>query len=517
MSPDGRPPSAAAPDIGPAGDLGASRAPGDRSDLIEADGADERAIPLVIDLDETLTRVDTLHESAIGLLALGAPDLLACMRAAFHGKAAVKAAVADRTLPDASRLPYREEVLELIRAARAEGRAVHLVTAADQRIADAVSGHLGLFDGAHGSDGRTNLGGETKARFLVERFGARGFDYAGDQRKDLAVWAHARRAITVGVSPELARDASEASGRPEEAIAIELGAKRGVRPYIRALRPHQWLKNLLLFLPVLAAHQITPGDLAAVLWAFLAFSLTASSVYCINDLLDLDADRAHPRKRFRPFASGQIPALQGLVMAAVLFLTGFLLASQINAMTFGVLSVYFGATLLYSLALKRELVIDICLLAGLYTLRVIAGAMAASLAVSPWMLALSVFLFLALAAMKRQTELVDLAAAGKTETSGRAYRAEDLNVVTMMAIAAGYTAVLVLALYIYSPAVQQLYVSPLLLWGAPPILLYWISRMVMIAHRGGMNDDPVLFAVKDPISIACGAGIFGVGLLAKIV
>ena len=271
-----------------------------------------------------------------------------------------------------------------------------------------------------------------------------------------------------------------------------------------------------MFLPLLATHREAGSEVLAAVICFAAFSLVASSVYCLNDLLDLDADRAHPRKRNRPFASGQVPAMHGLAMAGGLFLAGFALAAAVNAMTVGVLSVYFGATLLYSLALKRELVIDICLLAGLYTLRVIAGGMAVDLPPSPWMLALSTFLFLSLAAMKRQTELVDLAAAGKSETSGRAYRAEDLNVVTMMAIAAGYTAVLVLALYIYSPAVQRLYESPLILWGAPPILLYWISRMVMIAHRGGMDDDPVLFAVKDAVSICCGAGIVVLGGLATV-
>ena len=271
-----------------------------------------------------------------------------------------------------------------------------------------------------------------------------------------------------------------------------------------------------MILPLIATQREAGGEVLAVATTFVAFSLVASSVYCINDLLDLDADRAHPRKRNRPFASGQVPALHGLVMAGGLFTAGFALAAMVNAMTVGVLRVYFGATLLYSLALKRELVIDICLLAGLYTLRVIAGSMAVELQPSPWMLALSTFLFLSLAAMKRQTELVDLAASGRTESSGRAYRAEDLNVVTMMAIAAGYTAVLVLALYIYSPAVQRLYESPMMLWGAPPILLYWVSRMVMIAHRGGMDDDPVLFAVKDAVSVGCGAGIIALGVIATV-
>ncbi|MEC9432657.1 MAG: UbiA family prenyltransferase, partial [Pseudomonadota bacterium] len=509
-----------APDAAPAAD--------DDADPDRRSGPDrgpdpDAGVALVIDLDGTLVPVDTLHESALGLIGLGltpflaaAPDLA---RAARRGKSPLKARITDEVTIDPASLPYRAAVIELIREARARGRFVMLATASDQRVADAVAAHLGLFDAVEGSDGTTNLGGQAKADMLIARFGRHGFDYAGDAPRDLPVWAAARRVITAGAAPGLIRQA-EALPRPDAApAALHLDpAAQGLgrlKPYIRALRPHQWMKNTLVFLPLLASHQSGAGAWLIAALAFVAFSLVSSSVYCINDLLDLDADRAHPRKRFRPFASGAVPALHGIVMGAALFGLGFSLAAAVSEMLFGVLSVYFGATLLYSMALKRELVIDICMLAGLYTLRVIAGSMALALEVSPWMLALSVFLFLSLAAMKRQTELVDLAAEGKSETSGRAYRADDLPVVTMMAIAAGYTAVLVLALYIYSPTVQRLYVSPLLLWGAPPILLYWSSRMVMLAHRGQMNDDPVLFALKDPMSWFCGAGMMACAVFAK--
>lgn len=471
--------------------------------------------PLVVDLDGTLTRADTLHESVLALFSLGGRGLGAALGAAPRGKAAVKAAIADTALPDPAALPYRESVLELVREARAEGRRVELVSAADRRVAEAVAEYLGLFDAVHGSDGETNLGGRVKAEFLVRRFGEGGFDYVGDHRRDLEVWEKARRAVLAGADAETARRAerqAREAGAPEP-LRLEEDRRR-IRPYLKALRPHQWLKNLLIFLPLLAGHQAGPEEWAAAVMAFVAFSLTASSVYCLNDLLDLDADRAHPRKRERPFASGAVPALHGVAMAGVLLTAGFVLGSAVSPLFFGVLTLYFGATTLYSLALKRELVIDVCLLAGLYTLRVIAGTVAADLDLSPWMLALSTFLFLALAAMKRQTELVDLARNGRTASSGRAYLASDLPVVTMMAVSAGYTAVLIMALYIYSPSVRDLYESPLILWGTPPILLYWISRMVMIAHRGEMDDDPVLFAVRDPISLLCGAGILGVGLAA---
>lgn len=514
--PEAAGPGATVPGAGPQG----AGMPGAELPGAEQGAAARRASPpLIVDLDGTLSRVDTLHEGAIGLLACGLPDFIEVARAARRGKAAVKAVVAELSEIDATSLPYRKEVLDLIRAARDEGREVYLVTAADQRIADAVAAHLGLFDAAYGSKDGVNLGGAEKAAFLEARFGAGGYDYAGDHRRDLAVWRGARRTILVGAKASTERQAvAQAAARGAEPPLVldrpTWGTARA-RPYLRALRPHQWLKNILVFLPLLAAQETSAKDLAAAAMAFVAFSLTASSVYCINDLLDLSADRAHPRKRRRPFASGEVPALHGVAMALALVISGFLVAAMVNALTVGALSVYFGATMLYSLALKRELVIDICLLAGLYTLRVIGGAMAVALLPSPWMLAMSTFLFLSLAAMKRQTELVDLAAAGKTSTSGRAYQAQDLHVVTTMAIAAGYLSVLVMALYIYSPSVSRLYESPMVLWGTPPILLYWVSRMVMIAHRGGMDDDPVLFAVKDTISIACGVGIVAVAVAAK--
>lgn len=485
----------------------------------------EGSVPLVVDMDGALLRVDAFHEGCVNLFAGGLRDVLgavplvvsALRRKGAHPKAAIKAAVAARAPLDAAALPLRDEVLDLIREARAEGRRVILATAADQRVADAVASHVGLFDEVCGSDGIVNLGGAAKAAWLVDRFGRGGFDYVGDHARDLPVWAEARRAITVAAPSALVRRVeAQTHDRPSLHLAPPPSAARRIHDHIRALRPHQWLKNLLLFLPILAAHITAAEVWQDVTLGFIAFSLTASSVYCLNDLLDLEADRAHPRKRRRPFASGDVPALHGVWMGASLLVAGFWLAWAVSPLLFGVLTVYFGATLLYSFVLKRELVIDICVLAGLYTLRVIAGSAAADLQLSPWMLALSVFLFLALAAMKRQTELVDLARSGRSESSGRAYRAEDLNVVTMMAIAAGYTAVLVLALYIYSPAVQQLYASPLLLWGAPPILLYWISRLVMIAHRGGMNDDPVLFAVKDRISVASAAGMLAFAAAAKL-
>lgn len=282
----------------------------------------------------------------------------------------------------------------------------------------------------------------------------------------------------------------------------------GLKPYLRVLRPHQWLKNALIFLPLLAAHRFDAGTITQAAMAFVAFSLVASSVYVLNDLVDVEADRSHPRKKNRPFASGAIPTKQGPVLALIPLVLGGVVAVPIGMQFIAVLTGYYAVTLAYSFFLKRRIVIDICVLAGLYTFRIIAGGAATTIPLSVWLLAFSVFFFLSLAAVKRQAELVDGIARGKVQASGRGYVTDDLPIVANMAIASGYVSVLVMALYLNSPAVSELYSSPMLLWGICLVLLYWLSRIVMVTHRGRMDDDPVVFAVKDRVSLLCGATIF---------
>ena len=376
----------------------------------------------------------------------------------------------------------------------------------------AIAAHLDCFDEVHGSDGATNLKGGTKAAFLTERFGKDGFDYMGDSHADLAVWGQARRAITVGARDDLRRGAEGAAG-----VAVHLGAPRGAGAYLRALRPHQWAKNMLVFLAPLAGHVTDPSAWLAALMAFVAFSLTASGVYVLNDLLDLAADRAHPRKCNRPLASGALPILHGSLMAPVLFVAGFLVALVFTPGPFVlVLFGYLVLTMAYSLTLKRRLIIDICTLAGLYTMRLIGGAVAAGVVLSPWLMAFSIFLFLSLAAVKRQAELVSDAARGREGSAGRSYVVGDLPIVAMMALSAGFVSVLVMALYLNSDAVRELYSSSFLLWGVCPVLLYWISRVVMLTHRGWMNDDPVVFALRDWNSRICVAAVAAIVLAASL-
>ena len=453
--------------------------------------------PLVVDLDGTLLRTDLLVESALAAVRAAPLDALRMPGWLAHGRARLKHELAARGRVDPGALPHDELVLAHLQRERAAGRRLYLATASDRAAAEAVAEPLALFDGVFASDGRTNLKGERKARALVEAFGERGFDYLGNDRADLPVWRHARHAGLVN-APGAVERALVRSGTPHDVLVPR---RRSAREWVRALRPHQWLKNALVFVPVLAAHAIDAAHLGAALLAFVAFSLVASGVYVLNDLLDLPSDRVHPRKRARPFASGALPVVHGLLLCPALVVAGALVALTAGWLLPGVLALYFLLTTAYSLYLKRQALLDVVTLAGLYTLRVLGGAAAAGLAVSEWLLAFAMFLFLALAIIKRYAELVDAIASAQGDPRGRGYRSDDLAVLAGLGAAAGYSAVLVLALYTQTDKVQALYQQPALLWGVCALLLYWVSRMLLISHRGGMHDDPLVFAVQDRVSL----------------
>ena len=455
--------------------------------------ASDSSVALAVDLDGTLCRTDTLHEALLALAAANPLRLLQMPGWLAEGRAGLKARVADFGVPDPEKLPFNEAVVEMVRTAREAGRRTVLVSAADHRQVTAVAEATGLFDEAYGSAEGRNLKGQAKADFLVERF--KDFDYVGDSLADLPVWAAARRAITVQAGPGLRHAAADANAEVSHISPPDGHASA----MFKALRPHQWSKNLLLLVPALAAHDA--GAMLTVLLAVIAFSMTASAIYVINDLLDLPNDRAHPRKRNRPFAAGLLPARTGLVMSCGLLIGALALSILIGKPAFfGILTLYLITTFLYSLWLKQRLIVDVLTLSGLYTLRVMAGGAAAGVVLSPWLLGFSMFLFLALAAIKRQAELDDQMRSGR-ESAGRAYEVEDLPILRSLATSTGTAAVLVLALYVSSDDVRQLYSRPEFLWLICPLLLYWITRMVMKAHRGLMSDDPIVFAVTDRVSI----------------
>jgi 4-hydroxybenzoate polyprenyltransferase len=453
------------------------------------------AVPLCMDLDGTLLKTDLLFESLLVLLARNPFYLFLLPLWLLSGKAHLKREIARRAPVDASTLPYDARALQLLEETTARPRV--LCTASDIGLAQAVADHLGLFELVIASDGEHNVSGRRKAELLCERFGARGFDYAGNERVDLHVWRQARRAWVLNAPESLARAAATVT----DVAGYLPGHGTGPRVWLKALRLHQWLKNLLVFLPLLAAHRfLDPVSLLKSSLAFLAFGLCASGVYVLNDLLDLESDRAHRRKRLRPFAAGRLPLAQGLVVAPLLMLLGFVFAFACNPWFAGVLAVYLGATFAYSLRLKRVVMLDVVVLAGLYTTRIIGGAVAIASGLSFWLLAFSMFLFFSLALLKRYVELADLLANGGGRASGRGYGVDDVPLLQSLGGASGYIAVMVLALYINSPESLALYTHPQMLWLLCPVLLYWVSRIWVVAHRGGMNDDPVIFAVTDRVS-----------------
>ncbi len=468
-------------------------------------------LPLIIDLDGTLIHTDMLHESALRTLRDKPVEVLRIPFLLARGKAVLKRRLAQHGEFDATSLPYNTALLEWLRQERSNGRKLILCTASDQSIANAIADHLGVFDEVMASDGQVNLAGKNKADALVQRFGQAGYDYAGNSHADLPVWRSARRAVVVNAPPDLARRAANCC-EVERSFAAP-GA--GFTAWRRVLRVHQWLKNLLLFVPLFAAHQFTdPANWMPLLLAFIAFSLCASSVYIANDLLDLESDRQHPRKRNRPFASGQVPAWQGVLCAPLLLAASAAVAWQVGGSFFAWLSAYFLLTCAYSWLLKRLMLVDCVTLALLYTLRIIAGAAALSMPLSFWLLAFSVFLFLSLAFVKRYAELQVQVLHGKKKAHGRGYYTTDAPLIQMLGVSAGYAALVVLALYLNSDAVVMLYRTPEIVWGAVPVMLFWVSWMWMQAHRGQMHDDPLVFAVKDKASLVAGvcfAAVLAVG------
>ncbi len=462
-------------------------------------------VPLCIDLDGTLILADLSMESLLGAFRHQPWIIFLLPFWLLRGKAYLKAQLAARASIDIQVLPYDEKVIDLINNARAQGQPVILVTGSHQSYALQVNAHLACFDEVLASDARTNLTGHNKARHLLHRFGEGGFDYAGNAYVDLPIWQHARRAISVNAPQRLARKLRQQHPQHQHLPA----AKTGLRTWLKAIRLHQWAKNGLLFVPLITAQQLlSPSAWLAVGLAFLCFGLCASATYIINDLFDLDADRHHRSKRNRPFAAGKLTAKTGVISAILLLLTGLGLASLLPWGFQLSLGTYLITTLLYSFYLKAVSSLDVLLLAGLYTLRVIAGTFAIGVALSFWLLAFSMFIFLCLAIVKRVSELLELArretakAANSDGASlmakGREYSVADIQILQTLGAASGYLSVLVLALYINAPEVSLLYQTPELLWLITPLLLLWITRLWMVTARGFMDEDPIFFAIRDP-------------------
>ncbi len=456
-------------------------------------------VPLVFDLDGTVLRTDSLLEALLRLAKSNVLKLIGLLPALISGKAVLKERLATLVDIDPRHLVYNCDVLHYATRARTLGRPIYLVTAADQKIARKIADHLQLFDGVFASDGAVNLKGVTKARFLVDMFGQAGFDYVGNAEADRYICRKARRAAMVLPSARTLR-LVQADCPDVEIIGYRAGVWSRLRLIVKAMRLHQWAKNVLVYAPVLASHHLEAETLGHATLAFFAFCMCASGAYIINDLLDLPHDRLHASKRHRPFASGNLSLAVGPFLLALVFGAAIALASTLPPEFSMVLLTYVVATILYSLLLKKYVVADVLFLAGLYSIRVFAGGAATEIAISPWLLAFSTFLFLSLAIVKRLSELTLLGRQEGREVAGRGYVADDLPMLQSMATASGYISVLVLALYVNSSDVRILYHSPQVLWLLCPVLLFWISRILILSQRGQMHDDPVVFALTDRMS-----------------
>lgn len=420
-----------------------------------------------------------------------------------RGRLALKMFLANQVEMDVTTLPYDKAILDLILAHRKAGGKTALVSATEQGLVRRIAKHLGLFDEAYGSNSQTNLKGTKKRAFLEQQYGDRGFIYAGDSMADLEVWKGAKEIITVNATRTVKRRA-ERIGQPVQHITGSLNTPNDL---LRALRPHQWLKNALIFVPIFASHQLEVKTISAGIIAFVGFCLIASSVYVLNDLLDLSADRTHPRKSSRPFASGALSPAKGIVIFPTLLLAGMTVSLFVSWLFTLVMTLYFFMTCAYSFSLKRQIGVDICTLSILYTMRMIAGGVATDISISSWLLVFALFFFFAMAAMKRQGELVDMARRNMLGASGRGWIVDDLQVLNAAVLTSGYLSVLVLALYVNSEEVRLLYSYPSALFGVCTILFYWITRAELLTNRGQMHDDPIVFATKDRISHCCLIGI----------
>jgi 4-hydroxybenzoate polyprenyltransferase len=458
--------------------------------------------PLCVDLDGTLLATDLLWESIILLLRNRAITLLRSPLWLSKGRAHFKRKIAESVTLNPASLPYREDVISFLKKERSSGREIILATASDQHNALLIADYLGIFSTVVASDGEKNLSGYKKLEAIKNHVGCNPFDYIGDARIDIPLWQEAHNAILVHPPARLLRRVSRM------ATVQQVFPSQGnwLRHLIKAIRVQQWSKNLLLFVPLLLAHRVT--DIAAIIhacYAFVAFSLCASSVYIVNDLLDLESDRLHPLKKSRPFASGSLQLKTGISLVPLFLAISFSVSLVLLTPLFSAaLLLYLITTTAYSFYFKRLAIFDVVLLAGLYTLRIVVGGIATGIHVTPWLLGFSMFFFLSLAFVKRYAELRVMQLHKRENNCSRGYLAEDVELLRIAGSTSGYLSVLVLALYINNNDVARLYANPTLLWLIGPCLLYWITRIWLLASRGVMQDDPIVFTAKDRASYVVG-------------
>lgn len=466
--------------------------------------------PLCVDLDGTLVKSDTLVDSLLVMARTRPLLLLRLPGRVLHGKAAFKAFVASHVELDVAHLPYNRKLVQFLQREHARGRKLYVTTGANAAIADRVAAHLGIFDGVLGSDGSTNLTGAKKLASLQSRF-EDGFAYVGNGSIDLPLLSSAAEGMLANPSLALRSQLRKRGIAPSQVFDERANPLRSL---FNALRPHQWAKNLLIFLPPLLAHHHSLSILGKALLAFLCFCATASGTYMVNDLLDLEADRRSSRKRARPFASGDLPPLTGIIASVVLVSAGLGVASLLPLDFVLWLLFYAASTLAYSLYLKRLALVDVLVLSGLYTLRLLAGGAATDTPISHWLAGFAIFLFLSLAMVKRFAELQAIRLSGAQLKNGRGYIMSDIEQLRSFGTASAFAAVVVFANYISGREVVLLYHHAHDLWLIVPLMILWLCRVWLLASRGELDEDPVAFALTDAASLVIGAAVLIIVLMA---
>jgi 4-hydroxybenzoate polyprenyltransferase len=463
---------------------------------------------LCVDLDGTLIRGNVLWEAVLILLKTRPTTLLLLPIWLLSGRAALKRQLSSRVRLNPACLPYRQEVLALLRQEKTAGRHLALTTAADREFAESIAAYLGLFDEVHASDGQLNLKGANKAAFLEQRYAEAGFEYMGDSAADVEVWRRARAAYVVGTEARAQQAAAVTTLKVT--ILDPLASSNGsFRTWINALRGHHWAKNLLLFLPLALSHNLAFKPILRTLVGFALYGCCASGLYILNDLLDLHSDREHPWKKERAFAAGDISIPGGLLASLILLSTAIGMGFLLNA-RFGLALVGYSAlTMVYSLYLKKIALLDVFVLSSFYSFRILAGALISATPLSQWFLAFSMFFFLSLAMAKRYSELLHAGNLVKAGNSGRGYHVGDRELLLSLGTGSSFSAVVIFSLYVHGQDVRLLYSSPEFLFLLGPIVLYWLSRNWLLAHRGELKEDPVTLAIRDPVSygVALASGV----------
>ena len=470
----------------------------------------ETETPLCVDLDGTLVKSDTLYDSLLVLLRTHPRKIPHLFGKLLQGKAAFKAYLTDSVALDVAHLPYNRKLLLYLQTERARGRDIYLATGADVRLARRIAAHLAIFSGVLGSDGDVNLTGNHKLHRLRTNLNE-SFSYIGNATPDLPLLAAATEAMVANPTRSLR---ARMRARGIQPVREFEERQHPLKSVIKAIRIHQWAKNILIFVPLLLAHDLRFATVTSAVLAFFCFSLVASATYIVNDLLDVEADRRHPGKRRRPFASGDLSAIAGLEIV-VLFLALSLIGARLLPPLFlAWLLVYLACTLAYSIYLKRVPLVDVLVLSGLYTVRLLVGGAATDTTISQWLAGFSVFLFFSLALVKRFAELENLRASASQPRNGRGYLLSDIEQLRAFGTASAYAAVVIFSIYISSRDVMTHYARPNRLWLAVPLLLLWLSRIWLLASRGELNEDPVVFAFTDKMSLLIGAMVTLVVLFA---